>query len=133
MNTRVEFKSAAFPKYPNEDAELVNSNCWGTRMSHVICLLARAGGFATRRGVDWLAEASAEARRHGLRKKGKLRGAEYHKPPQGDGNSNSFAGSGFTHSQTSPILIEPVLSSVLSFHIAMTFFLGNQGSGGEGS
>ncbi len=36
MNTRVEFKSAAFPKYPNEDAELVNSNCWGKRLAEFV-------------------------------------------------------------------------------------------------
>ena len=36
MNTRVEFKSAAFPKYPDEDAELVNSNCWGKRLAEFI-------------------------------------------------------------------------------------------------
>ena len=36
MNTRVEFKSAAFPKYPNEDAEVVNSNCWGKRLAEFI-------------------------------------------------------------------------------------------------
>jgi hypothetical protein len=47
--------------------------------------------------------------------------------------SKSFAGTGFTRSQTSPILIEPVLSCVLSFHINLTLSLVNQGSGGEGS
>ena len=36
MNTRVEFKSAAFPKYPDEDAELVNSNCWGKRLAEFV-------------------------------------------------------------------------------------------------
>lgn len=36
MNTRVEFKSAAFPKYSNEDAELVNSNCWGKRLAEFV-------------------------------------------------------------------------------------------------
>jgi hypothetical protein len=36
MNTRVEFKSAAFPKYPHEDAELVNSNCWGKRLAEFV-------------------------------------------------------------------------------------------------
>jgi hypothetical protein len=36
MNTRVEFKSAAFPKYSNEDAELLNSNCWGKRLAEFV-------------------------------------------------------------------------------------------------
>lgn len=36
MRTQVEFLSAAFPKYPNEDAELVNSNCWGKRLAEFI-------------------------------------------------------------------------------------------------
>jgi hypothetical protein len=36
MITRAEFKSAAFPKYPNEDAELVNSNCWGKRLAEFV-------------------------------------------------------------------------------------------------
>ena len=29
MQTRVEFKSRAFPKYPNEDEEAVNETRWG--------------------------------------------------------------------------------------------------------
>jgi hypothetical protein len=33
MNKQVIFKSAAFPKYPNEDDELINSNCWGKRLA----------------------------------------------------------------------------------------------------
>lgn len=36
MNTRVEFKSAAFPKHPDEDAKLVNSNCWGKRLAEFV-------------------------------------------------------------------------------------------------
>lgn len=32
-------------------------------MSHVICLLARAGGFATRWGGNWLVEAAVNGRR----------------------------------------------------------------------
>lgn len=36
MHTRVEFKSAAFPKYANEDTELVNSHCWGKRLAEFI-------------------------------------------------------------------------------------------------
>lgn len=29
----VEFKSAAFPKYENEDDEIINENCWGKRLA----------------------------------------------------------------------------------------------------
>lgn len=36
MKTRVEFKSAAFPMYPNEDTGLVNSTCWGKRLAEYI-------------------------------------------------------------------------------------------------
>jgi hypothetical protein len=36
MNTTVHFKSKAFPKYPNEDAEIVNANCWGKRLAEFI-------------------------------------------------------------------------------------------------
>lgn len=36
MYTRLEFKSSAFPKYPNEDGELVNSNCWGKRLAEFV-------------------------------------------------------------------------------------------------
>ncbi|MCB1091999.1 MAG: hypothetical protein KDL87_10735 [Verrucomicrobiae bacterium] len=33
MNRRLTFKSSAFPKYPNEDEETVNENCWGKRLA----------------------------------------------------------------------------------------------------
>lgn len=36
MSASVEFRSAAFPKYPNEDAELVNANLWGKRLAEFI-------------------------------------------------------------------------------------------------
>lgn len=36
MNTRVEFKSAAFPKYPDEDTETVNEHCWGKRLAEFV-------------------------------------------------------------------------------------------------
>lgn len=32
----VEFKSASFPKYPNEHEELVNDNCWGKRLAEYV-------------------------------------------------------------------------------------------------
>jgi hypothetical protein len=32
----VEFKSASFPKYPNENEELVNDNCWGKRLAEYV-------------------------------------------------------------------------------------------------
>lgn len=32
----VEFVSAAFPKYADEDAELVNSACWGKRLAEYV-------------------------------------------------------------------------------------------------
>ena len=36
MNTRVEFRSAAFPKYENEDEETVNPNRWGKRLAEFL-------------------------------------------------------------------------------------------------
>ncbi len=36
MNVQVNFKSAAFPKYPNEDAEIVNAHCWGKRLAEFL-------------------------------------------------------------------------------------------------
>lgn len=36
MKTTVNFKSKAFPKYPNEDDEIVNANCWGKRLAEFI-------------------------------------------------------------------------------------------------
>lgn len=36
MKTTVNFKSKAFPKYPNEDDEVVNPNCWGKRLAEFI-------------------------------------------------------------------------------------------------
>lgn len=36
MNTRVEFKSSAFPKYPDEDAEIVNPGRWGKRLAEYV-------------------------------------------------------------------------------------------------
>jgi len=36
MNTRVEFKSSAFPKYANEDEETVNPDRWGKRLVEFI-------------------------------------------------------------------------------------------------
>lgn len=33
MPDRVLFRSAAFPKYPDEDAETVNEHCWGKRLA----------------------------------------------------------------------------------------------------
>lgn len=36
MNTMASFRSRAFPKYPNEDAETVNSNRWGKRLAEFI-------------------------------------------------------------------------------------------------
>jgi hypothetical protein len=36
MPTLVEFKSAAFPKYPNENEELVNDHCWGKRLAEYV-------------------------------------------------------------------------------------------------
>ncbi|MFN0128220.1 MAG: hypothetical protein ACKV19_16215 [Verrucomicrobiales bacterium] len=36
MNTRVEFKSSAFPKYENEDEETVNPNRWGKRLAEFV-------------------------------------------------------------------------------------------------
>jgi len=36
MKTMVNFKSSAFPKYPNEDDEIVNSNRWGKRLAEFI-------------------------------------------------------------------------------------------------
>lgn len=32
----VEFRSAAFPKYADEDAEIINSNCWGKRLAEFV-------------------------------------------------------------------------------------------------
>jgi hypothetical protein len=32
----VEFRSASFPKYPNEIEELVNDNCWGKRLAEYV-------------------------------------------------------------------------------------------------
>lgn len=32
----VEFKSASFPKYPDENEELVNDNCWGKRLAEYV-------------------------------------------------------------------------------------------------
>jgi hypothetical protein len=36
MITRVEFKSAAFPKYENEDSETVNPGRWGKRLAEFV-------------------------------------------------------------------------------------------------
>lgn len=36
MKSRVEFKSAAFPKYPDEGNELINEHCWGKRLAEFI-------------------------------------------------------------------------------------------------
>lgn len=36
MKTTVNFRSKAFPKYPNEDDEIVNANCWGKRLAEFI-------------------------------------------------------------------------------------------------
>lgn len=36
MDTRVEFKSRAFPKYPNEDEETVNETRWGKRLAEYV-------------------------------------------------------------------------------------------------
>lgn len=36
MQTRVEFKSRAFPKYPNEDEEIVNETRWGKRLAEYV-------------------------------------------------------------------------------------------------
>lgn len=36
MKTTVNFKSKAFPKYPNEDDEIVNANCWGKRLAEFL-------------------------------------------------------------------------------------------------
>lgn len=36
MKTRVEFKSAAFPKYPNEGDEIVNEHLWGKRLAEFV-------------------------------------------------------------------------------------------------
>ena len=36
MKTRVEFKSSAFPKYENEDEEIVNTNRWGKRLAEFV-------------------------------------------------------------------------------------------------
>ncbi|MCB1275267.1 hypothetical protein [Prosthecobacter sp.] len=36
MHTRVEFKSAAFPKYADEDAETVNPGRWGKRLAEFV-------------------------------------------------------------------------------------------------
>lgn len=36
MNTCVEFKSSAFPKYENEDEETVNPNRWGKRLAEFV-------------------------------------------------------------------------------------------------
>ena len=36
MNTRVEFKSSAFPKYENEDDQTVNSGRWGKRLAEFV-------------------------------------------------------------------------------------------------
>ncbi|RBP44640.1 hypothetical protein DES53_104462 [Roseimicrobium gellanilyticum] len=32
----VEFQSSAFPKYPNENEDLVNDNCWGKRLAEYV-------------------------------------------------------------------------------------------------
>jgi hypothetical protein len=32
----VEFRSASFPKYPDENEELVNDNCWGKRLAEYV-------------------------------------------------------------------------------------------------
>ena len=36
MNTRVEFWSSAFPKYENEDEEIINANRWGKRLAEFV-------------------------------------------------------------------------------------------------
>jgi hypothetical protein len=36
MQTRVEFKSRAFPKYPDEDEETVNETRWGKRLAEYV-------------------------------------------------------------------------------------------------
>ena len=36
MDTRVEFRSTAFPKYLNEDDEIVNVNGWGKRLAEFL-------------------------------------------------------------------------------------------------
>ena len=36
MDTRVEFKSTAFPKYGDEDVELINVNRWGKRLAEFV-------------------------------------------------------------------------------------------------
>ena len=36
MQTHVEFKSRAFPKYPNEDEETVNETRWGKRLAEYV-------------------------------------------------------------------------------------------------
>lgn len=36
MNTSVEFKSSAFPKYENEDEETVNPGRWGKRLAEFV-------------------------------------------------------------------------------------------------
>ena len=36
MDTRVEFSSTAFPKYVNEDDELINVNRWGKRLAEFV-------------------------------------------------------------------------------------------------
>ena len=55
MNTRVEFRSTAFPKYETEDEEIVNPNRWGKRLAEFVRDNLPSYGVATGNMVceDW--------------------------------------------------------------------------------
>ena len=55
MNTRVQFKSSAFPKYENENNETVNPHRWGKRLAEFVRDTLPRYGVATENIIceDW--------------------------------------------------------------------------------
>ena len=55
MNTHVEFKSNAFPKYENEGEETLNANRWGKRLAEFVRDNLPSYGVATKNIIceDW--------------------------------------------------------------------------------